>query len=397
MESEALTRGKEVIEHSCFKRNCSPPSFSRKSKWIAAVLFALPSLGAAQSSGAARAPLPALSETSGWNWADVKEQRSYSAEFAATKAICARVRGLEPPETDWPDAASAAKLKDCDSEALYYGIGMPAAPVQARQCALLETRNADDNRWPFSGTAMLMTMYANGVGAERNLDLATSLACRIEGAPFAVHSRVEHLQKLAAEHDNQHDFDYCDDISSGMAGGLCAVHAASIADDQRSDKIDALSRAWTVDERVGLKHVLTAMETYATASGENEVDLSGTGRVGFIKDREYEVKEDWMRLLDALQSSNCPVSSSADYHRADADLNRVYRQIMAIKPDADGHINDGTVLQHDIHATQRIWLRYRDAWVAFAAVKYPQVSAASLKTELTRKRTDFLRDFVPKN
>lgn len=383
------------MEHSCFKRNCSLPRFSPRIRWIAAVLFALPSLGAAQSSGAARAPLPALSETSGWNWADVKKKSSYSAEFAATRAICARVRGLEPPETDWPDATTAAKLKDCDSEALYYGIGMTAAPLQARQCALLETQRTDDNRWPFSGTAMLMTMYANGVGAERNLDLATSLACRIDGAPFAVHGRIEHLQKLAAEHADRHDFDYCDDISSGMAGGFCAVHAASIADHRRSDKIDALSRAWTDDERAGLKKVLTAMESYATASGENEVDLSGTGRVGFMKDREYEVKKDWLRLLDALQSSKFPVSSEAEFHRVDADLNRVYQQVMAIKPDAAGHINDGTVLQPDIRVTQRIWLRYRDVWVSFAAVKYPQVSPASLKTELTRKRTDFLRNFVP--
>ena len=29
---------------------------------------------------------------------------------------------------------------------------------------------------------MLMTIYANGVGAARDLDLATALACQVEGA-----------------------------------------------------------------------------------------------------------------------------------------------------------------------------------------------------------------------
>ena len=128
---------------------------------------------------------------------------------------------------DWLDPKTAATLSDCSSASLYYGIGIQADPVRARQCALLETQGPDGNDGPFMGIGVLMMIYANGRGAARDLDLATSLACRIDGAPFEVHSRVKHLQKLKADHWNGDNFNYCADITSGIAGGLCAVRDAA--------------------------------------------------------------------------------------------------------------------------------------------------------------------------
>ena len=45
---------------------------------------------------------------------------------------------------------------------------------------------------------MLMIIYANGVGAERNLDLATTLACPLDGAPAEEDCRVKRLDTLKA-------------------------------------------------------------------------------------------------------------------------------------------------------------------------------------------------------
>ncbi|WP_256645429.1 lysozyme inhibitor LprI family protein [Thermomonas paludicola] len=366
-----------------------------KIRWLLAALFALPGPGVAQVSNIVHAPLPAQAESPDWNWADDSARITQGPQFAGSKAICGRLRGLEPPPGDWPDAATAATLSECDSEALYYGIGMPVAPVRARQCALLETQRADGNQWPFSGTAMLMTIYANGVGADRNLDLATALACRIGGAAYESHGRVSHLQRLAAEAWAGSDFDYCDDITSGMAGGFCAIHAASMADARRSDTIDGMSRGWTLAERKRLDELLAAMQAFATASSENEVDLGGSGRVGFMQDREQEVSEALMRWLAALQANRFPAASAQDGRLADARMNRVYRQIMATRPAADGRISEGTVVQSGVREAQRAWLRYRDAFVRFVAVKYPQVSTASINAGLTRQRTAFLEQFAP--
>ena len=178
----------------------------------------------------------------GWNWADDSDPESQSPKYAATKAVCDRLRGREPPETDWPDEDTATTLIDCDSEALYYGVRMAATPVRARQCALLETERPFGNSHPFNGTGMLMTIYANGVGAERNLDLAISLACRIEGSKFDVHDRVKHLQELSDAGWSGHDFSYCQDISDLEVERLCLPRDREIADFNRVEKLDKLLR-----------------------------------------------------------------------------------------------------------------------------------------------------------
>jgi hypothetical protein len=50
------------------------------------------------------------------NWAD---DRSMSGqEYAQSKAICSRLKGLSLPPTDRPDRVAAATLKGCSSEAL---------------------------------------------------------------------------------------------------------------------------------------------------------------------------------------------------------------------------------------------------------------------------------------
>jgi hypothetical protein len=54
----------------------------------------------------------------------------------------------------------------------------------------------------------------------------------------------------------------------------------------------------------------------------------------------------------------------------------------------------GTVTQDNIREVQRIWLTYRDAWVAFGKIKCPQISEDSLKTLFTKERTSQLKGFI---
>jgi len=37
---------------------------------------------------------------------------------------------------------------------------------------------------------------------------------------------------------------------------------------------------------------------------------------------------------------------------------------------------------------ERAWIRYRDSWLSFAQVRWPQISADSWLTFLTRERTE---------
>jgi len=96
---------------------------------------------------------------------------------------------------------------------------------------------------------MLMTIYANGEGAKRDLDVAIHLACGIEGAPMESHGRVAHLAELKAKGWKGRDFHYCDDITSGLAMGYCASHSATMARALREKALAAMSAGWTPAEK----------------------------------------------------------------------------------------------------------------------------------------------------
>lgn len=332
-----------------------------------------------------------------WNWAD--DTYFSSAEFAPSKALCARLRGRQPPAQDQPSAAQAKTLVDCDSEALYYGIGMPSDPVRARECALLEAGRKDySSSEGFIGLGMLMTIYANGAGGERDLQLATALACRIEGSAAELAGRIEHLQKLYASQWNGHDFSFCDDITSGSAGGVCARHAARLKTQRRLQRLDQIEMHWTAAQRAAWPPLLAAAQAFAEVSSENEVDLSGTARLALVADHEQEQLDAFVTLLEALESSHLPIAGAAERKAADTRLNTVFRKVMANTDDAAGNAGEirdaGTVTVGDVRKAQRAWIRYRDAWLQFANVRYPQ-RGDSLATWLTRQRTDALVGWLP--
>ncbi len=363
-----------------------------------AVALALGLIPAAAACGeTAHQPLPAQAAAPGWNWGD--DPSTYydtqSPEFAASKAICRRLRTLEPPASDWPDAATASTLRGCDSDALYYGIGIPAAPARARQCALLQARRFDRNGGAFAGIGMLMTIYANGVGAERDLDLATSLACRIQGAPAENNARADHLQSLKATHWTGTDFNYCDDTTSGYSGGVCAVQQASIADVARSDKLDALTSGWSKPEQQAFASLRTSAAAYAKASSENEVDLTGTLRVALMIDREQDVMQEFLDLLGKLEHGGLPAGSVSGMQTVDASLNDVYRRLMAVGGKAGPGVDYGTVTKSGIRQAERAWLHYRNAWAGFAQVRYPKLAAGTAQIAVTRQRFAYLKQFLP--
>ena len=319
-----------------------------------------------------------------WDWSTADDELSSGSGFASSKAICRQVRHREPPAEDAPSAAEAAALKGCSSEALYYGIGVKADPVKARQCALLELREKRDDS-VFSGRTMLMTIYANGVGARRDLDLATHFACGIEGAPMESHGRVSHLSELKAEGWTGRDFHFCDDITSGYAGGFCAAHAFTrdgagiVAADRLRGQELAIAG---VERRVGramvrrpeprrpprfqrLHHLeqfvpqcLFGIDHHRAAQGAAQVDLARAMRFG----------EGGMGLAQAFEGLPLGRLPPRD------DRGQLGLPFAALDPGL-------------VRGAQRAWLRYRDAFLAFAALRYPQLGRDGLAAWLTRNRT----------
>ncbi|HJO66846.1 MAG TPA: hypothetical protein QF469_16070 [Sphingomonas sanguinis] len=208
-----------------------------------------------------------------WSTADLSYLGDYAQTPAvkASRALCARLVHLTPPPSDTPDAIQAG-LQNCDSEALLYGIGRPADPAAARRCAWADyERSRDDSTLPyFDGPGILAVAYANGWGGPRNLDMAIHMACGIEDAAAATQARIEHLQKLAVQGPRPKPFSLCDDISSGMSGGVCAAHKARLADQDRGRTIALWKRDWSTARRVAFARVYASMADYADTAHESD-------------------------------------------------------------------------------------------------------------------------------
>ena len=100
--------------------------------------------------------------------------------------------------------------------------GMKADPVSARQCAFLE-RDAR-NEQVMAGSTMLMTVYANGVGAKRHLDVATHLPCGIAGASMEPDGRAQTRRAEGQRTDPGGDLHVC---GTSPAAGQWAIVLAT--------------------------------------------------------------------------------------------------------------------------------------------------------------------------
>ncbi|GEP01377.1 lysozyme inhibitor LprI family protein [Methylobacterium haplocladii] len=311
-------------------------------------------------------------------WGD--DTRAFTSGYERSKAICRSAKSARLPEV------AAVAAPDCDAEALYYGIGRKADPVTAHACALRQAaRQAPDADSPFEGRSLLMTIYANGLGAPRDLDLAIALACRIDGAPAEIDGRVLHLDRLRAEHWAGRDFDICDDLTSGYMMGLCASHGARLEAARRDADVARLTAAWPPQRKAAFAHLRTTADTYAEAVSENEVDPRGSGSGAFQVEAKAQQQSAFVGLLQQLAAGRSPDGTSS-FADADAALNRAYGKLMKAKddPDALPHGKDG------IRRTQRAWLVYPDAFAAFAREAFPATDRDALLAALTKARTKAL-------
>jgi len=305
------------------------------------------------------------------------------------KKVCKRYENVSFPAADKPKAEDAATLDKCESYDLYYGFDKAADPVQARLCAYHEMESMK-GRDAFSGIDMLMMIYANGVGAKRNLPLAIKLACKIEGAPAEMEERIAHLEQLKKQNWQGTDFSLCDDITSSYMQAICADHFESFAKINRKKKLMLIQAKWTAAEKADYALLRKAAERFFDYMTENEVDQSGLARNAVTTEEQGALEEEFMVILQGLNDGKRLSYSVDQFKAADSELNSVYRKIQK----AEDEVLWGTITKKGIKETQREWIRYRDAWVSFCRKKYPRVETHGIKTVLTLIRTDQLKLFL---
>lgn len=287
-------------------------------------------------------------------------------------------------KTAYP-AAEPDGLAGCSAVRLYYGIGTPVDHVRARQCALATP--GDDQ--PFrEDRGVLMMVYANGQGVARDFTLARKAACEAGGAPAEVAGRLEHLAEMEAGR-SKGSIDVCDDATSGYMGGWCASVANQLKEQKGGAGFAKMIAAWSAREKQAFAMLDSRASAFFDLRSVEEVDLSGTARSAFTIGEEARQREDFRLAVAAFEKGALPQGGDADFARLDARLNAVYRQLKAL-PEP----RFGTIRFEGIQRTQRAWLAYRDAWVAFGKVRYPQVAPNAWRAYFTRKRIAMLEGLL---
>ncbi len=316
-------------------------------------------------------------------------QASYPGE-ANWKAVCARE--MAKPLVV-PKFVNEAELRHCDSERSYYGFDGARDFRGALQCGYYQRAHPQtDIANAVYGPGVLSMLYANGLGVARNYDLAIRFACENTWAADAeMEGRLGHLEHMRDSHSTATDFDLCDDATSGLMEGACAEIGEREAKAKREQKLKTISAGWSPATKQAFVGLQKAEQAFADARGRNETDLSGTGRAAFSIEASAKVHDQFLANLERLAKGLVPEASEVDYKAADAKLNADYRQMMAERS-KDKPGNPGEVLVSGIRETERIWIKFRDAWVEFAKVAYPKVSTAQVGTWITKQRIGQLKD-----
>ncbi|MBQ5949866.1 lysozyme inhibitor LprI family protein [Massilia sp. ST3] len=304
------------------------------------------------------------------------------SEDEAWHRQCRRVEQRAAPGYQAPGNGAAAQ---CDAGALYYakrGQAETSAAEwsQVRACALARGDHA-----------VLAMLYANGFGVERDLDVAMYHACSMEHVAKAeMEGRIAHLAAMQLESEV---FDQCDDITSGAMGTVCAGIRETQDDRVREARLDRMARSLPGAARARFGALRTAAERYVEASA-GERDMHGTGAPGFVLAHQGRLREQFMQAAMDAAGGRLPRATPAQVRQLDRELNRVYREVMALPSKQDNwpdRIGDSTISRADIRTAERRWIAYRDAFTAFAAQLGKGADGNAARALLTRQRIAALR------
>jgi uncharacterized protein YecT (DUF1311 family) len=285
----------------------------------------------------------------------------------------------------------------CSSYRSYRGIGRIVNYSEARACAWQERlaqkadlgQNQDvPNAWIVGGSLILADIYFNGAGVKRDIPLAMRFACESEEGMATL--ALADLAKLNGSPRSNGPFEFCYYAASTFSMNFCGSYASEIEDDRRSHYYISLKSAMTPEQRVAFEKLLSAQDAYMKAHAL-EVYQGGTirgirtlGSMAILKDLFHTEVVHFERKKWASLSDN-------EIAMADAWLNREYgEKHRQLRTQTKESIDDGAVTAANLSSVEDSWLTYRDAWVAFARLRYP-TAVALIRAEITLDRYRLLK------
>lgn len=284
----------------------------------------------------------------------------------------------------------------CASYRSYRGIGRPVNYVEARTCAwqerLAQKAGLGQNlkqplAWVVGGSLILADIYANGAGVARNWPLAMRFACESEAQTAEL--ALPEMKKLEATPDVSKRFELCSYAATTFSMNFCMGYEDDKADDDRERYYNSLKRTMTAEQKTAFGALLAAKKAYIVKHSD-EVDRGGTIHTIRMM-QSQDILEDLFRVeLVHFERKKWPALSKSQINGADGVLQRRYDATLRKLKSQTHETWEGAVTAEQLAGVQPVWQKYRDAWVAFARVRYPDVVDA-IRAQLVLDRYRWLK------
>ena len=303
-----------------------------------------------------------------------------------TTKTCQEVAKLSFPAADQINSHKIPLDPQCHALDYYYGIACKVDVEKARLRAYEEMHNK--NGYMDDSMVVLTMLYANGEGVTKNIPLAQKLACNDYSALAELQARVLHLAQLNNNAQTK-KFDYCDDITSGYMMGYCANIGEKISSVKREARLQHIVKQWTAQQQRAFSALQKAAKLFADKRSRNEVDTGGTAAGMFMIEERAIQDEDFVQSIEKLEKNKAPRYTTAQLHEEDDKLNSLYQSLQKKLSNEAKYIT-GMMTKNGIKETQQAWIKYRDAWIVFAKMRYPQYSSDSIAAWFTKKRNHMM-------
>jgi uncharacterized protein YecT (DUF1311 family) len=140
------------------------------------------------------------------------------------------------------------------------------------------------------------------------------------------------------------------------------------------------------EQRVAYNALLVAFTTYRDAR-LREICSGYHGCRETLQTEKSNVNAGFLPMAEGHPREGFPSFTTDELTVADASLNEAFEKVLAGLAVTCSGRDSGCLSQATFRDVQRDWIRYRDAWVTFAGLRWPQVTPESWLTLLTRERT----------
>lgn len=252
----------------------------------------------------------------------------------------------------------------------------------AQKAELRQNENAP-TAWVVGGSLILADIYFNGAGVKRNIPLAIRFACESEEGIAKL--ALPDIVKLNGSPPAHGPFEFCDYAVTTFTMNFCAEYQSEIADDSKRRYYNSLKSSMNPEQKAAFDKLLSAQKKYVTEHAL-EVDQGGTIRGIRTLGSEDILNDLFHAEVVHFERKEWPALSAHQVTTADALLRRQYEKtLQQIGTRPKGEIYEGAVTADHLADVEAKWETYRDAWVAFARLRYP-ASVAAIRAEITLRR-----------